>query len=65
MILQDDCLISLKYISNKKLYPVIRIQINTNFIFNNFLRLQMQEIDIVGNASSMYIFVDFMFEPLK
>ena len=43
----------------------MRIQVNTNFIFNNFIRLQMQEIDIVSNASSQYVFVDFMLEPLK
>lgn len=43
----------------------MRAQINTNFIFNNFIRLQMQEIDIVGSASSKYVFMDIILESIE
>lgn len=45
----------------------MRIQINTNFIFNNFLRVQMQEIDFTHNVtkSNGHIFTDFLFSTVK
>lgn len=61
-MLSDDCLFSFKYVYREKAYPVARIQINTNFVFNNFLRVQMQEMDIAKNATTtMQVFTDFIF----
>jgi hypothetical protein len=42
IILADDCLFSIKYGWKDKMYPVARIQINTNFVFTNSLRVQQQ-----------------------
>lgn len=44
----------------------MRIQLNTNFIFNNFLRVQMQEIDFCRNVKSKgHVFADFLFSAEK
>lgn len=42
VVLSDDCLFRVKYVYQGKVYPVFRVQMNTNFIFNNFMRVQMQ-----------------------
>lgn len=62
-MLSDDCLLSCKYIYKNKIYPVLRIQINTNFIFNNFVRIQKQEIDIAKDFGicEEQVFADFIF----
>lgn len=62
IILSDDCLFRFKYVYDKKIYPILRINLNTNFIFNNFIRVQMNEIDICKSAKvKMPIFADFLF----
>ena len=64
--LVDDCLFTFKYIQNKSAYPVARIQLNTNFIFNNLFRVQMQEIDIVKAAKYRgQVFTDFLFQTVE
>jgi len=64
--LEDDCLFSFKYIYGGKAYPVARIQINTNFVFNNFVRVQKQEMDLCKNVKMKgQVFTDFMFETLE
>ena len=65
LVISDDCLISLKYLYANKLYPVLRFQMNTNFIFNNFIRFQMQEIDIVSSATSKYVFMDMIVKGIQ
>ena len=34
-----------KYLQGGKAYNVIRIQLNTNFIYDSFSRVQQQDID--------------------
>lgn len=47
---------------NGKIYPVLRVQVNTNFVFGAFSRVPMQECDIVkGAVVKGQLFVDFLF----
>lgn len=66
IILSDDCLFSFKYVFNGKIYPVLRVQINTNFAFGGFCRIPMQECDLVkGVVVKGQIFVDFLFASVS
>lgn len=50
-----------------KVYPVLRFQLNTNFIYGNFCRVPMAEMDIVDDKqkNERYIFADLFFEQVK
>ncbi len=62
VVLYDDFLVRFKYVYKRKVYPVIRIQVNTNFVYNAFMRVQMQEIDISKHANvNSQVFADFLF----
>ena len=37
-----------------------RMQLNTNFIWDVFTRVQMQDMDVVGDVGGKYLFVDVM-----
>lgn len=44
----------------------MRIQLNTNFVFNCFLRVPMQEIDFCKNVTfKTHAFTDFLFLAVK
>lgn len=65
IILGDDFLVIIKYIFEGKVYSMMRIQLNTNFVFEKFFRAHQQYIDLSSycqtkNNGSM--FIDFMFE---
>ena len=65
IILGDDFLVMIKYIYQGKVYGMMRIQLNTNFIFDRFFRAHQQLLDLstfclAQEKSTM--FVDFMFE---
>ena len=54
----------LKYIYKGKIYNIVRMQLNTNFIYDRFYRTHKQYIDlsaycVVSNPAAM--FIDFMF----
>lgn len=64
--LADDCLFSFKYVYREKIYPVMRIQLNTNFIFNCFVRVPQHEIDFCKNLTMRgHVFTDFLFLAMK
>jgi hypothetical protein len=46
VILKDDFLIIIKYVYNKKCYSILRLQLNTNFIYDNYLRVHRQDMDL-------------------
>ena len=46
IILGDDFLVMIKYIYEGKVYGMMRIQLNTNFIFERFYRAHQQLIDL-------------------
>lgn len=65
IILGDDFLVLIKYIYEGKIYSMMRIQLNTNFIFDKFSRAHQQIIDLssfclVDTKANM--FIDFLFE---
>lgn len=65
IILGDDFLVIIKYSFEGKVYSMMRIQYNTNFVFEKFFRAHQQYIDLsaycqVKRGGGM--FIDFMFE---
>ena len=62
--LGDEFLIIIKYLSKKQLYSVLRIQANTNFIFNHFARLHQHDIDLSGfcQPQKEITFIDLTFK---
>ena len=46
IILGDEFLIIVKYIYKQTVYNILRIQSNTNFIFNQFARVHQHDIDL-------------------
>ena len=65
LILGDDFLVLIKYVFEGKIYSMMRIQLNTNFIFDKFVRAHQQFIDLscfclVDKKANM--FIDFIFE---
>jgi hypothetical protein len=65
IILGDDFLVMIKYIYEGRSYSMMRIQLNTNFILDKFVRAHQQSIDLssyclVDKKGPM--FIDFIFE---
>ena len=51
MVLKDDFLIIVKYVYEKKGYSILRAQLNTNFIYDPYFRVQRNDMDLsVNNA---------------
>lgn len=46
IIVGDDFLVMIKYVYKGKVYGMMRIQLNTNFIFEKFFRAHQQFIDL-------------------
>lgn len=54
-----------KYISGGRAYNMMRIQLNTNFIYDNFTRVQQQDIDTSDYAFILpqaLTYIDFIFQ---
>jgi hypothetical protein len=54
-----------KYVWNKAIYNIIRVQLNTNFIFKQFCRSLQQDMDLSVYCvppKNHHTFIDFMFE---
>lgn len=45
LVLGDEFLIIMKYILEGKMYNILRVQLNTNFIYMGFSRVHGQNID--------------------
>jgi hypothetical protein len=60
----DEFLVIVKYLHKKLLYNVLRIQLNTNFIFNNFARVHQHDVDISGFClpQKAVTFIDLSFK---
>lgn len=69
IVLGDEFLIIVKYAHEGKLYNILRVQLNTNFIYMGFSRVHGQNIDtspsfaLIDPDNPMH--VDFMFEELQ
>lgn len=64
LVISDEFLLVIKYSWNKKIYSILRIQLNTNFIFQLFARIQQQDIDLSVHCAldpERTTFVDLMF----
>lgn len=46
MLLCDEFLVIVKYVIGKSVYNVMRMQGNTNFIFNCFNRVHQHDMDL-------------------
>ena len=46
IILGDDFLVMIKYIYEGKMYGMMRVQLNTNFIYDKFYRAHRQLVDL-------------------
>jgi len=54
-----------KYSWEKKIYNIFRIQLNTNFIFQQFVRVHQQDIDVSVHCmpdKGNITFIDFTFK---
>ena len=66
LVLGDEFLVIVKYIHEGKIYNILRVQLNTNFIYQGFTRVHGQNIDtspsfaLLDPENPMH--VDFMFE---
>lgn len=63
MLLGDEFLIIVKYLFKNTMYNILRIQSNTNFIFNNFARLHQHDVDISSfcHPHQQATFIDLTF----
>lgn len=64
LLLSDEFLLIVKYVVGGKAYNILRIQLNTNFIYQCFTRVQQQDIDTSDFAllsHDVIMHVDFMF----
>lgn len=64
IILGDDFVVIIKYALRGTVYSMMRIQLNTNFVFEKFFRAHQQYIDLssfckVPKGNTM--FIDFLF----
>ena len=59
----DDILISIRHSEGSQdLYPCFRILLNTNFVTENFIRINQNELDLTRNVKPLQGFwIDFMF----
>jgi hypothetical protein len=67
-VLGDEFLLIVKFLLGGKAYNMMRIQLNTNFIYQCFARVQEQDIDTSDFAlldPNNMMHVDFMFEEGK
>lgn len=65
MILKDDFVLIIKYVHDKKGFSILRVQLNTNFIYDQYCRVQRNDMDLsVNNAHSKNdtIFMDLLLE---
>jgi hypothetical protein len=65
--LGDEFLVIVKYILKEKSYNILRIQLNTNFIYKSFTRVYEQDIDASNFAhmdADNIMHIDFMFEEI-
>jgi len=46
----DDFLVIVKYAWGNKVFNVLRIQLNSNFVFQNFARVHQQDIDLSSHC---------------
>jgi hypothetical protein len=64
--LKDDFLIIVKYVHERKCYSILRTQLNTNFIYDNYLRIKRQDMDLsvknVTNNQYENMFMDLFLE---
>ena len=62
MEIKNDILIRIKHFENNKIrYPLIRLMINTGFIFGNLLRFRGNQVDC---ASNVEVGDDFMIDVM-
>lgn len=63
VVVGDDFLLVVKYLHKQSLYNVLRIQANTNFIFNCFARVHQHDIDLSRFClpQKQHIFIDLTF----
>lgn len=66
VILSDDFLVVVKYQYQGKMYNMMRIQLNSNFVHQKFVRVHQQQIDLSAHCGIVNkenpMFIDFMFE---
>lgn len=52
MVLKDDFVLIIKYVHEKKGYSVLRAQLNTNFIYDQYCRVQRNDMDLSANNAN-------------
>lgn len=60
----DEFLVIVKYVWAKKVFSIMRIQLNSNFIFQQFARAHQQDVDLSAHARPLPhpTCVDFLFQ---
>lgn len=65
VLLKDDFVVIIKYVYDKKGYSILRAQLNTNFIYDQYFRVQRSDMDLsINNAhtQNQTIFMDLMLQ---